>query len=125
MSELIYPEECYQIVGACFEVYKDKGHGFLEDVFQECLEIQFELRKIPFVAQKEHPLDYKGRRLRKTYFSDFWCFGGIIVEVKAVSQLRDEHRAQVLNYLSATGARLGLLVNFGHYPQLEWERIVR
>ena len=125
MNELIYQEECYEIVGACFEVYKDKGCGFLEDVFQECLEIEFDLRGIPFEAQKEHPLTYKGRPLRKTYRSDFWCYGKIIVEVKAVERLVDEHRSQVLNYLSATEARLGLLVNFGHYPKVEWERIVR
>lgn len=125
MKELIQKEECYQIVGACFEVYKDKGSGFLEDVFQECLEIEFELMGVPFEAQKDLPLEYKGRRLRKGYRADFWCFDSIIVEVKAVDHLVDEHRSQILNYLNATGARLGLLVNFGHYPKLEWERIVR
>lgn len=125
MSELILKDECYRIIGACFEVYKDKGSGFLEDVFQECLELEFELQGIPFEAQKDHPLEYKGRRLRKTYRSDFWCFESVIMEVKAVSHLVDEHRAQVLNYLNATGAQLGLLVNFGHFPKLEWERIVR
>ena len=71
------------------------------------------------------PLTYKGRPLKQRYFADFICFGKMILEIKAVSKLVGEHRAQVLNYLNATGYELGLLVNFGHYPKLEWERIVR
>ncbi len=125
MSDLIYADECYKIVGACFEVYREKGCGFLEAVFQECLELELALQKLPFEAQKQLPLAYKGQPLKQTYKADFVCFDKIIVEIKAVSQLVDEHRAQVLNYLNASGHRLGLLVNFGHYPKLEWERIVR
>ncbi|HEY0945907.1 MAG TPA: GxxExxY protein [Opitutaceae bacterium] len=79
----------------------------------------------PFAAQVPLPLTYKGRPLKQTYKADFLCYGNIIVEIKAVSALIDEHRAQMINYLNATGLRLGLLVNFGHYPKLEWERIVR
>ncbi|MBI5767996.1 MAG: GxxExxY protein [Verrucomicrobia bacterium] len=124
MSELIYPEECYKIVGACFEVYREKGCGFLEPVFQECLELELGLQKLPFVAQKSLPLEYKGQPLKQRYVADFVCFDKIILEIKAVSGVTDEHRAQVLNYLNATGFRLGLLVNFGHHPKLEWERIV-
>jgi GxxExxY protein len=125
MSELIYPEESYKIVGACFEVYKEKGCGFLEAVFQECMELELGIQSIPFEPQKILSLEYKGRLLRQGYVADLVCFGKIIVELKAVSQLTDEHRAQVINYLNATGFRLGLLVNFGHFPKLEWERIVR
>jgi GxxExxY protein len=125
MKELIQAEECYKIIGACFEVYKEKGCGFLEAVFQECLAIELEDQRIPFEAQKSLRLEYKGRALKQGYVADFICFGSVIVELKAVSQVADEHRAQVLNYLNATGFRLGLLVNFGHYPKLEWERIVR
>jgi GxxExxY protein len=125
MSGLILKEECYRVMGACFEVYKEKGSGFLEDVYQECLELELRSQNIPFVAQQEHPLFYKGHPLSKTYRSDFFCFEQVIMEIKAVSQITDEHRTQVLNYLNATGARLGLLVNFGHSPKLEWERIVR
>lgn len=124
-SELIFPEECYRIVGACFEVYREKGCGFLENVFQECLEVEFGMQQLPFQSQIPLKLEYKGRPLSQSYVADFVCFGKIVVELKAVSKLTDEHRAQVLNYLSATGYRLGILVNFGHFPKLEWERIVR
>ncbi len=123
MSEIIYPDESYKIMGACFEVYKEKGCGFLEAVFQECLEYELSDRLIPFVAQPALALEYKGRRLKQTYAPDFVCFGKIIVEIKAVSTLNDEHRAQVHNYLRATGLRLGLLVNFEHFPKVETGRI--
>jgi GxxExxY protein len=123
MGELVYKEECYRINGACFEVYKDKGCGFLEDVYQECLELEFELQGIPFEAQCPLRLEYKGRPLRKKYIPDFVCLEKIIVEIKAVKTISDEHRAQVHNYLRATGYRLGLIVNFGHYPKVQIERI--
>ncbi len=123
--ELIDKEEAYAVIGACFEVYNDKGCGFLEAVYQECLEIELELRKLPFQPQAELELSYKGRKLKQRYHPDFICFGKLIVEIKAVSDLTDEHRAQVHNYLKATGHRLGLLVNFGHHGKLQWERIVR
>lgn len=123
MENIIYKDECYRINGACFEVYKEKGCGFLEDVYQECLEIEFEMRGIDFEAQYPLKLQYKGRTLRKTFVPDFICFGKIIVEIKAVKEITDEHRAQVQNYLKATGYRLGLLVNFGHYPKVQIERI--
>lgn len=124
MSKLIYEEESYRIIGACFEVYKEKGCGFLEPVYQECLEIELGLQRIPFVALKPLALSYKGCPLKQRYVADFICFEKIIVELKAVAGLADEHRAQVLNYLHATGLRLGLLVNLGHYPKVEFERIV-
>lgn len=111
-------------MGACFEVYKEKGCGFLEAVFQECMQLEMGMQGIPFEAQKIIPLTYKGVPMVQTYKADLICFGTVLVELKAVSELSDEHRAQVLNYLHATGLRLGLLVNFGHYPKLQWERIV-
>jgi GxxExxY protein len=123
MQDLIYKDECYKIVGACFEVYRDKGCGFLEAVCQECLEIEFQMQGILFVPKKPLGLTYKGRSLKQRYEPDFICFDKIILEIKAVSALVDEHRAQVINYLNATGFKLGLLINFGHYPKLEWERI--
>jgi GxxExxY protein len=122
MGEILYPEESYKIVGACFEVYNEKGCGFLEPVYQECLEIEFEHQKIPFVPQQELKLCYRGRLLRQTYKPDFIVYGTIIVEIKAVSRLCDEHRAQVLNYLHASGLQLGILVNFGECPRLTYER---
>jgi GxxExxY protein len=123
--EIVYKEESYQIVGACFEVYKEMGCGFLEAVYQECLELEFTARGIPFRPQAELGLTYKGRVLNQKYVPDFICFDKIIVEIKAVSQLTDAHRAQVHNYLKATGHKLGLAANFGHFPKLDYERIVR
>ncbi len=112
-------------MGACFEVYNDKGCGFLEAVYQECLEIELGLRGLPCVPHAETAIDLQGQILKKTYIADFACFEKIIVEIKAVSELTDEHRAQVHNYLKATGYRLGLLVNFGAKGKLEYQRIVR
>jgi len=123
MSDLIYKEESYKIIGACFEVYNEKGCGLLEPVYQECLEIEFGIQKLPFIPQKPLPLTYKGHLLKSTYQPDFICFEKVVLEIKAVSALADEHRAQVLNYLSATDYKLGLLVNFGQYPDFIWERI--
>ncbi len=122
-TELIYKEESYAIIGACFNVYKDKGCGFLEAVYQECMEIELDHLKIPFVAKPKLPLFYRGRQLIQHYEPDLVCHEKVIVELKAVSALADEHRAQVINYLKATGHQLGLLVNFGHYPKLEYERL--
>ena len=124
VQDLIYKEEVYAIMGGCFAVYKDKGCGFLEPVYQECMEIEVDHLKLPSVPQPQLALTYRGRTLKQTYRPDFICYGKIVLELKAVSALVDEHRAQVLNYLNATGFKLGLLVNFGHYPKLEWERIV-
>jgi len=123
MSELICPEESYKIMGACFEVYKEKGCGFHEATYQECLEIELGLQAIPFEPRKELRLTYKGHELQTKFIPDLICYGKIIVELKAVGKLAHEHEAQVLNYLHATGMGLGLLVNFGHYPGLQSRRI--
>jgi GxxExxY protein len=123
MAVLLYPDESYKIIGACFAVYNDKGCGFLEPVYQECLDIEFRHLQIPAVAKPELVLSYRGQNLEHTYRPDFVCYGKIIVELKAFSELLDKHRAQVLNYLHATGFQLGILVNFGSYPSLEYERL--
>ncbi len=120
----MFKDESYRIIGACFEVYKEKGNGFLEAVYQECLALEFAEQNIPFIEKTRLRLEYKGRELKQTYEPDFLCFDEIIVEIKAVKQLADEHRAQAINYLKATGKQLGLLVNFGHYPKIEHERFV-
>lgn len=126
MSEkLLFEEETYRIRGVIFEVYKEKGSGFLESVYQECMEIELGMQRIPFVAQPGLTLAYKGRQLQSEYKPDLICFENIIVELKAVKSLADEHRAQVHNYLKATGKRLGMLINFGHHPKAEIERIIR
>jgi GxxExxY protein len=123
MPEVIYREESFQIMGACFEVYKDKGCGFPEPIYQECLGIEFAFRNIQAVPQPGLLMEYRGRPLIQRYVPDFVCFGKIIVELKAVEHLTDTHRAQVLNYLRASRFELGLLINFGHFPKLESERI--
>ena len=121
---LLYKDQSYAIIGACFEVYEEKGNGFVEPVYQECLELEFSFRTIPFTSQSQLRLKYKGVELKQRYIPDFFGYEAIIVELKAATRLTDEHRAQVLNYLKATDKRLGLLVNFGHYPKLEHERII-
>ena len=121
---IVYPEESYRIMGACFEVYKEMGCGFLERVYQECLDIELALQDIPFKPQDKLKLSYKGRLLKQVYEPDFVCWEKIVVELKAVKAFDDVHRAQVHNYLKATGYKLGLIVNFGHHPKVEYERIV-
>jgi len=122
--EIIYKEESYGILGACFEVYREKGNGFLEAVYQECLGLELANRGIPFIEKPALNLLYKGHLLKQGYQPDFVCHDKIIVEIKAVKSLADEHRAQVINYLKSTRMKLGLLVNFGHYPKIEHERFV-
>ena len=124
MGGIIFPDESYRIMGACFEVYNHMGSGFLESVYQECLEIEFQERGIPFVPQAPLGLHYKARPLNKRYTPGFVCFEKIILEIKAVKQLCNEARAQVHNDLHAARYRLGILVNFAHYPKLEYQRIV-
>src|SRR5271168_3508914 len=122
--EVVYREESYRVMGACFEVYREKGCGFLEPVYQECMEIELRLQGVSVMPKKPLTLEYKSCSLRCTYEPDFLCYDKIVLELKAVTVLCDEHRAQVQNYLKATGLTLGLLVNFGHYPKAQVERIV-
>jgi GxxExxY protein len=123
-GDILYREECYQIQGAVFEVYREMGCGFLEAVYQECLGKELAQRKISYVEHPELQLSYKGESLRQTYVPDFVCHQSIVVELKALAATTGEHKAQVLNYLKATGMRLGLLVNFGCHPKATIERIV-
>ena len=124
MADIIYKDESYLIQGAIFEVYKEMGGGFLEAVYQECLEKEMEAQNIPYNSQQILEIKYKGQKLIKTYKPDFICFDKIIVEIKGVKAITNEHQAQVLNYLKATGLKLGLIVNFGSYPKVEIKRIV-
>ncbi len=123
-ENLILKEECFRIQGAVFEVYREMGCGFLESVYQECLEREFFRSHIPFEAQKEIRLSYRSQALLQTFKADFLCFGSVIVEIKAVKEILPEHKAQILNYLKATGLRVGLLVNFGSYPKATVNRFV-
>jgi GxxExxY protein len=100
------------------------GCGFLEPVYQECLELEFQIQEIPFTSQKILDISYKGTPLNKKYQPDFICYETVVVEIKATSNVTSEHRAQILNYLSAANIDVGLLVNFGHHPKLEYERFL-
>ncbi len=122
---LLFEKESYLIRGAVYEVYREMGAGFLEAVYQECLEREMRSQGIPFVAQATLDLFYKQEKLHTIYKPDLICYDNIIVELKAVKELDDQHRAQLHNYLKATGLRLGFLVNFGHYPKPTIERIIK
>ncbi|MDP8220416.1 MAG: GxxExxY protein [Candidatus Stygibacter frigidus] len=124
MDNLLYKKECFEIQGAIFNVYRNMGCGFLESVYQECLEIELLKAEIPFKSQVEISLDYNGIILEQKYRADFVCYDKIILEIKAVKALDDVHTAQVINYLKAIGYKLGLLVNFGSFPKVEIKRIV-
>ena len=125
MTDLLFKDEVYALVGAAMEVYNQLGPGFLEAVYQEALEIELAERGIPFVSQKELRILYKGQPLKKTYISDLTCYEKIIVELKAIDRLTGKDTAQLLNYLKATGLHLGLLINFGNSEKLEWERRIK
>jgi GxxExxY protein len=121
---VLFADEVFRIQGAIFEVNRVMGAGFLEAVYQECLALEFSARSIPFAALQPLALSYKGQPLRQTYVPDFICYDRIIIELKALRELAPEHKAQVLNYLKASGLRLGLLVNFGCTPKARIERLV-
>lgn len=123
MSDIIYKEESFEIMGACFEVYKSMGGGFLEAVYHECLEIELAKRGVPFKSFQRLPVNYNGTTLTQFYEADMVCYGKILLELKAVEKISAQHRAQTLNYLKATGLKLGLILNFGHYPLLQYERL--
>lgn len=124
MGKLLLEDESYALRGAVFEVYREMGCGFLEAVYQECLDHEFRRSNIPFEAQKQLPLYYKDELLEQVYISDFVCYDQIVVELKAVKSIAPEHRAQVINYLKASNMRLGLLINFGAHPKATVERLV-
>jgi len=124
MDKLIYREEVFHIIGAAIEVHKVLGNGFLEAVYQEALEYELSLRNLPFVSQQFLKIQYKAHVLSKEYVSDLVCFNSIIVELKALQRLSGHEESQVINYLKATGMRVGLLINFGSSGKLEWKRLV-
>ncbi len=123
MEEYPYKDECYRIIGCCMEVHNELGCGFLEPVYQEALSIIFEEKNIPYVREKVLEISFRGKTLQKKYVADFVCFDEVIVELKAMDALCPEHIAQVLNYLKATGKKLGLLINFGT-QSLQYKRVI-
>ena len=120
---IVLKEESYAIIGACIEVHKQLGSGFLEAVYHEALILEFAERNIPSEHERELPIYYKGVKLSKKYYSDFVCYDKIIIELKALNKLASEHQSQVLNYLKATNYKLGILVNFGE-ASLKYKRLV-
>jgi GxxExxY protein len=119
-----YNEEGFQLMGAAFEVYNDRGYGMAEEIYQESLEIELELRQLPFRSKQELVCFYKGRELKKRYIPDLMLFDCLVVELKAVTKLLPEHEAQLYNYLRLTRRPIGYLVNFGHKDTLEWKRLI-
>ena len=116
-------ERTYSIIGCAMEVHRELGCGFLEAVYQEALEREFKAQQVTFEAQPIIRIFYKGQVMDKTYQPDFVCYGEIIVEIKAISVLSGSEEAQLINYLKATGLKVGLLLNFGAVS-LEYKRLV-
>ncbi len=121
---LLLENETYNIIGAAMEVHRTLGSGFLEAVYQEALEIEFRKRDIPFIREARLKIKYKDVILTKYYEADFICNDKIIVETKATKELAGIDEAQVINYLKATGHKIGLLINFGA-ESLEYKRLLR
>lgn len=121
--DYLYKDETYKIIGACMEVHSKLGSGFLEPIYQEALEIEFDLRKIPYEREKPLTVHYKDKPLEKKYLVDFVCYDKVIVELKAVSEVTPVHEAQLLNYMKASSIKVGLLVNFAS-PSLVTKRLV-
>jgi GxxExxY protein len=115
--------QTYAIIGACMAVHSELGHGFLEAVYQEALEIEFTRRGIPFIREKPLIVYFTGIPLRTRYDADFFCYESIVVELKTCGALAPAHHAQTIHYLKATRCERGLLVNFGA-PRLEYKRLI-
>ena len=124
MKPEIYKDEGYKLMVAAFEVYNERGYGLGEEIYQECMEIELELRAFPFRSKQELACFYKGRELKKKYVPDLFVLGCLVVELKAASQLLPEHEAQLVNYMRLARRPVGYLVNFGHKDTLEWKRII-
>ena len=113
----------YKIIGAAMEVHKEMGPGHLEAVYQECLEIEFELQGILFISKPNLSLYYKTRKLKKFYVPDFIVLGDIVVEIKAQKMLTRDDEAQIINSLKSSRHEIGLLINFGE-PSLKFKRFI-
>ena len=124
-EEILYKEESYKINGCIFNVYKKLGAGFLEAVYQEALEIELLQENIPFNSQQELKIIYNGISLKQKYIADIICYDKIILEIKAVTQINNQHKAQLMNYLKATGLKLGILINFNSFPKVDIIRMVK
>jgi GxxExxY protein len=123
MTEIIYKEESFRIIGLCMEVHNNLGKGFLEIVYKDALEYEFRKNNIPFEREKEYEINYKDIVLPHKFYDDFVVFDKIILEVKGMAGIAEGHIAQTLNYLKVSGLKLGLIVNFGELS-LQSKRVV-
>jgi len=124
MVEFSYKKETYDIIGVAMEVHNELGPGFLEAVYQEAFEIELKRQEVPYIREKILNIYYKNEKLTKEYKADFFCFNKIIVELKALNSLNGDHEAQLLNYITATKTKIGLLINFGS-NSLEYKRMIK
>lgn len=120
----MFKEEGYKFMGAAFEVYNQLGYGMAEEIYQQSLEIELEMRGIPFRTKEELPVFYKDRQLATKYKPDLIVFGGVVVELKAVAELSPDHEAQLFNYMRIARKPVGYLINFVHKGALEWKRFI-
>jgi GxxExxY protein len=120
----MFEDEGYRLMGAAFEVYNELGYGMSEEIYQQSLEIELGLQGIPFLTKHEVKVFYKDRELGTRYKPDLFVFGGIVVELKAVSELTVEHEAQLFNYMRIARKQIGYLLNFGHKGTLQWKRFI-
>jgi len=123
MSEIFFKEESYKIVGICMEIHTNLGMGFKEAVYKDALEVEFRAQNIPFVREKQFKIEYKGVILSHKYYADFIAFGSIILEVKSSPIMANRFVAQTINYLKASGIKLGIIANFGE-RSLKYKRVV-
>ncbi len=121
MSELLYKEEVFQLVGLCMEIHRELGKGHDEVIYKDALVIELTRAGIPFSREKNYEITYKGVILPHYYYADFVVWDKILFEAKAVEKLTESHIKQLLNYLAASKLRVGLLVNFGG-DSLEWKK---
>jgi GxxExxY protein len=120
----VFQQEGYDFMAAAFEVYNEIGYGMAEEIYQQSLEIELSLRKISFLTKQELEVYYKGRKLTTRYKPDLLVFGGIVVELKAVTELSPDHEAQLFNYMRVSRLAVGYLLNFGHKGSLQWKRFI-
>tara|TARA_R110002111_G_scaffold64413_1_gene106061 strand:+ start:191 stop:565 length:375 start_codon:yes stop_codon:yes gene_type:complete len=123
MDELLYKDECFQLIGFCMEIHRTLGRGHSEILYKDALTVELNLAKIPYTREQKYEVSYKGNVLPHSSYADFVIEDKIIFEAKAVQQLNDAHIKQVMNYLAAAKLRLGMLVNFGA-DSLEWKRVI-
>jgi len=124
MSDLLYKEETFKIIGLCMEVHRELGKGHDEVIYKDALEVECQRGSITYSREKKYEVEYKGVILPHFYYADFVVFDKILFEGKACERLTDAHVKQVLNYLAASKLKVGLLVNFGE-DSLTWKRIIR